>query len=261
MTGGDLGLALSVFLACTVEAVEALTIVLAVGTTRSWSSAIGGVGAAMLALGAIVLALGPALTALPITTLRVFVGGVLLMFGMQWLSKAILRAGGLKPMHDELQAFQQQSTAARAAGGWRSGYDPYSFTIAFKGVLLEGLEVAFIVLTFGANQNHLGLAATAAGVAVLAVVAVGVAARAPLARLPENNLKFAVGVLLCSFGMFWSTEGAGASWPGDDAALPVIVVGVLLVSLLLSVILRRGAAHYRGASALAPDARRAGAGG
>ena len=246
MSGADLGLALSVFLACAVEAVEALTIVLAVGTTRSWSSAIAGVGAAVLALAAIVVALGPALTSLPIGTLRVLVGGLLLIFGLQWLRKAILRAGGLKAMHDELQAFQQEAASARQAGGWRSGYDAYSFAIAFKGVLLEGLEVAFIVLTFGANQHHLGVAAAAAGLAVLVVVAAGVAARAPLARVPENSLKFAVGVLLCSFGMFWSAEGAGASWPGGDAALPVIVLGVLLVALLLIFALRRTTAATAG---------------
>ena len=255
MSGAELGLALSVFLACAVEAVEALTIVLAVGTTRSWSSAIAGVGAAVLALAAIVLALGPALTSLPIGTLRVLVGGLLLIFGLQWLRKAILRAGGLKAMHDELQAFQQEAASARLAGGWRSGYDAYSFAIAFKGVLLEGLEVAFIVLTFGANQHHLGVAAAAAGLAVLVVVAAGVAARAPLARVPENNLKFAVGVLLCSFGMFWSAEGAGASWPGGDAALPVIVLGVLLVALLLIFALRRTTA------ATAGEPRRGDAGG
>jgi uncharacterized membrane protein len=234
MSGAELGLALSVFLACTVEAVEALTIVLAVGSTRSWSSAISGVGAAVLALAVIVAALGPAITSLPIDVLRVIIGGLLLIFGLQWLRKAILRSSGLKAKHDEAQIYEVQAAAAVAAGAKHDGFDGYAFTIAFKGVLLEGLEVAFIVLTFGANQHHVALAAAAAGLAVLVVVAVGAAARAPLARVPENTLKFAVGVMLSSFGMFWGAEGAGASWPGGDAALLAIVPGVLLVAIMLS---------------------------
>jgi uncharacterized membrane protein len=231
MSGAEIGLAVSVFLACAVEAVEALTIVLAVGTTRSWSSAMSGVGAATLALTAIVAALGPALTALPIDALRVVVGGLLLIFGLQWLRKAILRAAGVKAKHDEIETYEEEAEAARAAGSPRSGFDGYSFTIAFKGVLLEGLEVAFIVLTFGANQHRVGLAAAAAGLAVLAVVVAGVAARAPLARVPENTLKFAVGVMLSSFGMFWGAEGAGARWPGGDAALLAIIPSLLVVAI------------------------------
>jgi uncharacterized membrane protein len=257
MSGAQLGLAASVFFACAVEAVEALTIVLAVATTRSWRSALAGVLAAVVTLGALVAALGPALTSLPITALRVVIGGLLLVFGLQWLRKAVLRAGGLQPMRDELAAFERETASARAAGSAdarRADRDPYSFTIAFKGVLLEGLEVVFIVLTLGASQHDVGLAAAAAGVAVAIVAAAGVAARAPLARVPENSLKLAVGVLLCSFGTFWSGEGAGASWPGDDAALPAIALGVLLLALLLSRWLRRcagGAARERGAAALA----------
>jgi uncharacterized membrane protein len=239
MSGAEIGLVLSVFLACTVEAVEALTIVLAVGTTRSWSSTISGVGAAAAALAAIVAALGPALTALPIDLLRVLVGGLLLIFGLQWLRKAILRSAGLKTLHDELEIFREQAEAARAAGAGRSGFDGYAFTIAFKGVLLEGLEVAFIVLTFGANQHRVALAAAAAGLAVLLVIAAGVAARAPLARVPENTMKFAVGVMLTSFGMFWGGEGAGASWPGGDAALLAIVPGVLIAANAMAWTVRR----------------------
>jgi uncharacterized membrane protein len=234
MSGAELGLALSVFLACTVEAVEALTIVLAVGSTRSWSSAIGGVGAAVLALAVIVAALGPAITSLPIDVLRVLIGGLLLIFGLQWLRKAILRTSGLKAKHDESQIYEEQAAAARAAGAKHAGFDGYAFTIAFKGVLLEGLEVAFIVLTFGTNQHHVLLAAATAGLAVLLVIAVGAAARAPLARVPENTLKFAVGVMLSSFGMFWGAEGAGASWHGGDAALLAIVPGVLVVAIVMS---------------------------
>jgi uncharacterized membrane protein len=182
MSGSELGLALSVFLACAVEAVEALTIVVAVGSTRSWRSAMSGVGAAIVVLAAIVAALGPALTSLPIDALRVLVGGLLLIFGLQWLRKAILRSAGLKAKHDELETYQQELQAARAAGARRGRLDGYSLTIAFKGVLLEGLEVAFIVLTFGANQHRIPLAAAAAGVAVLVVLAAGFAVRGPLAR-------------------------------------------------------------------------------
>jgi uncharacterized membrane protein len=241
MSAAEIGLALSVFLACAVEAVEALTIVLAVGTTRSWSAAFGGVAAATLALAAIVAALGPALTSLPLDALRLLVGGLLLIFGLQWLRKAVLRAAGLKAKHDELALYADATEAASTAGRPRSGFDWYSFAIAFKGVLLEGLEVAFIVLTFGANQHDVGLAGAAAGLAVLVVVAAGVAARAPLARAPENTMKFAVGVMLSSFGMFWGAEGAGAHWPGGDAALPGILAILLLVALALVRILRRAA--------------------
>jgi uncharacterized membrane protein len=240
MSGAEIGLALSVFLACTVEAVEALTIVLAVGTTRNWSSAMRGVGAAVLALAVIVAVLGPALTALPIGVLRVIVGGLLLIFGLQWLRKAILRSAGLKAKHDELESYKQETQAARAAGGRHAGFDGYAFTIAFKGVLLEGLEVAFIVLTFGANQHRVALAAAAAGLAVLLVTAAGVAARAPLTRVPENTMKFAVGVMLSSFGMFWGAEGAGASWPGGDAALLAIIPGMLVAAVAMAKILGRG---------------------
>ncbi len=179
MSAAEIGLAVSVFLACAVEAVEALTIVLAVGTTRSWSSALGGVAAAALALAVIVAALGPALTSLPIDVLRLAVGGLLLIFGLQWLRKAVMRSAGLKAMHDELAIFSQETEAARAVGGRHAGFDGYAFAISFKGVLLEGLEVAFIVLTFGANQHHLALAAAAAGAAVLVVSVAGLAARAP----------------------------------------------------------------------------------
>jgi uncharacterized membrane protein len=239
MSGAEIGLALSVFLACTVEAVEALTIVLAVGTTRSWSSVMSGVGTATLALAAIVAALGPALASLPIGLLRVVVGGLLLIFGLQWLHKAILRSAGLKAKHDELQIYERETQAARAAGGSRAGFDGYAFMIAFKGVLLEGLEVAFIVLTFGANQHRIPLAAAAAGLAVLVVVAAGAAARAPLARVPENTMKLVVGVMLSSFGMFWGAEGAGANWPGGDAALLAIIPGVFIATVAMATTLSR----------------------
>jgi uncharacterized membrane protein len=241
VSGAELGLAASVFLACAVEAVEALTIVLAVGSTRSWSSAMSGVGAALVVLAGVVAGLGPALTALPIDVLRVGVGGLLLIFGLQWLRKAILRAAGLKAQHDELEAYAQQASQAQSQelGARRSSFDGYSFAISFKGVLLEGLEVAFIVLTFGANQHRIGLAAAAAAVAVLVVALAGIAVRAPLARVPENTMKFAVGVMLSSFGMFWGAEGAGASWPGAEAALLAIVPAVLVFAIAATRWLRR----------------------
>ncbi len=240
MSGPDVALAISVFLACAVEAVEALTIVLAVGYTRSWRSAFAGVGAAAVALAAVTAALGPALTALPIDALRVAVGGLLLIFGLQWLRKAILRAAGFKALHDEQQAYERERDAARAAG-MPERWDGYSFLISFKGVLLEGLEVVFIVLTFGANQHNVSLAAAAAGVAVLAVVLVGVAVHAPLSRVPENAMKFVVGVMLTSFGTFWGAEGAGAHWPGGDAALLAIIPVTAGIALAMVAVLRRRA--------------------
>jgi uncharacterized membrane protein len=239
MSGQELGLAVAVFLACLVEAVEALTIVLAVGSTRSWSSAFSGVGAATVVLAAIVAGLGPTLTSLPINVLRVAIGGLLLVFGLQWLRKAILRASGLKALHDETAAFARETATAHAATRDAGAFDGYSFAIAFKGVLLEGLEVAFIVLTFGANQHRVGLAAAAAGGAIALVVVAGIAVRAPLARVPENTLKFGVGIMLTSFGTFWATEGAGADWPGNDAALLVLLAAITAVSFAMVTWLRR----------------------
>lgn len=233
MSGQAIGLAVSVFLACAVEAVEALTIVLAVGTTRSWRSALTGCAAAVIVLAATTAILGPRLTSLPLDTLRLVVGGLLLVFGLQWLRKAILRAAGLRSQHDEDEIYREETAAARAAGTPSRALDPYSFTIAFKGVLLEGLEVVFIALTFGANQHRLGLAAAAALAAVLVVAAIGVAVRHPLARAPENVMKFSVGVMLTSFGIFWGAEGAGADWPAGDAALLAVVPTVLAFSVLL----------------------------
>ena len=213
---------------------------LAAGVSRGWRSALAGLGAATLTLAAIVAALGPALTRIPINALRLVVGGVLLTFGLQWLRKAILRASGYKALHDEAAIFAQELAEARAARGEvRAGLDWYGFTLAFKGVLLEGLEVAFIVITFGSTQGRVGLAALGAGAALVLVVIVGVLVRAPLSRVPENTLKFAVGAMLTTFGIFWSAEGAGADWPGADAALPVILAFVLALSFGAVVMLRR----------------------
>lgn len=239
MTAGFL--VLSAFLASAVEFVEALTIVLASGVARGWRSSLTGVAAATVVLAAIVAALGPALTVIPIDALRLVVGSLLLVFGLQWLRKAILRASGLKALHDEDAIFREQAEEARLAAAGAAGVDWYAFTIAFKGVLLEGLEVAFIVVTFGSNQGSIPLAAAGAAAAVLLVCAGGVAVRAPLARVPENTLKFAVGLLLVSFGTFWGAEGAGADWPGSDLSIPALIVFYLAVSRLLVLWLERSA--------------------
>src|SRR5256886_16419410 len=230
----------SAFLASAVEFVEALTIVLAAGITRGWRSSLTGLAAATVALAAIVAVLGPALTLIPISVLRLVVGGLLLAFGLQWLRKAILRASGYKPLHDEEAIFAQETAEARGAEvEKRAGLDWYGFTLSFKGVLLEGLEVAFIVLTFGSTQKNIPLAAFGAAVAIVLVAAVGVLARAPLARVPENTMKFSVGVMLTTFGIFWGAEGAGASWPGSDAAILGVLAFVVLLSLTMVALLRR----------------------
>jgi len=237
-----LPLAATVFVACAVEAVEALTIVLAAGLTRGWRSTFQGMAAALAVLAAVVAVAGPALALLPLGALRLIVGALLAAFGLQWLRKAILRASGHKELHDEGGIYARQVAAARAAAGGRRGLvsDWYAFTLSFKGVLLEGLEVVFIAITFGASQNDVGLAALSAVAAMIVVAAVGVAVHAPLSRVPENSLKFGVGVMLTSFGIFWGAEGAGASWPGHDAALLVIVPLTALVAFAYVVLLRRG---------------------
>jgi uncharacterized membrane protein len=224
---------LASFLASTVEMVEALTIVLAAGVTRGWRSSLIGVFVAVLALAAIVAVLGPALVLIPINALKIVVGSLLLIFGLQWLRKAILRASGYKALHDETAIFARQAAAARnSAQVVRAGLDWYAFTLCFKGVLLEGLEVAFIVVTFGATAHQVGLAAAGAATALVLVVAVGLAVHQPLSRVPENTLKYVVGLMLSTFGTFWSAEGAGVYWPGSDAAIPVILVVYASVSLV-----------------------------
>jgi uncharacterized membrane protein len=169
------------------------------------------------------------------------IGGLLLIFGLQWLRKAILRATGHKALHDESRIFDETLAAARSADNHRSAVigDWYAFTLSFKGVLLEGLEVAFIVLTFGVSQGGIGTATIAALCAVVLVAGVGIAVRAPLARVPENSMKFVVGVMLTAFGVFWGAEGAGAQWPGSDAALLFLVPAVALFGLGLIAVGRR----------------------
>ena len=235
-----LPLILTVFVACAVEAIEALTIVLAAGLTREWRSTFQGMAVALAVLAAIVAALGPTITLLPLTALRLVVGALLAIFGLQWLRKAILRATGYKSLHDEASAYLREVTAAKAAAPSSRGrvHDWYAFTLSFKGVLLEGLEVVFIVITFGANQRDVGAAVIGAAAAVVVVAVTGVLVRAPLARVPENAMKFAVGIMLTSFGIFWGAEGAGVSWPGQDAALLVLVPVVALVAFCYTVLLR-----------------------
>jgi len=193
------------------------------------------------ALAAVVGALGPALTLVPLDTLRLVVGGLLLTFGLQWLRKAILRASGFKALHDEDAVYAHEREEAERAGyEQRAGLDWYSFTLSFKGVFLEGLEVAFIVITFGAARSGgVAIAAAAAGAALVIVVVTGALLRVPLARVPENTLKFTVGLLLTTFGTFWGAEGAGVSWPGSDLALPVILGSYLVVAVVLVKVFRR----------------------
>jgi len=225
------------FAASAVEMVEALTIVLAVGVTRGWRSALWGVLAAAGGLVVLIAAFGPALTVLPINALRLVVGSVLLIFGLQWLRKAILRASGLKAGHDEDAIFAAEidELHRHTATGAR---DWYAFTVAFKGVFLEGLEVAFIVVTFGGTQGNVGLASVGAAAALVIVLIVGAVVHAPLSRVPENSLKFGVGVMLTAFGMFWSAEGAGVDWPGGDAAIVVLIALLLGASWAFVWILR-----------------------
>lgn len=232
-------LVISTFLASSVEMVEALTIVLAVGLTRGWRSALLGSAAALVVLAALVAVLGPAVGHVPVAPLRLFVGALLLVFGLQWLRKAILRAGGLKALHDEDAIYRVAVERARSTASARRKMDWYSFTVAGKGVFLEGFEVVFIVVTFGSSAHQLGSAAAGAFAAVIIVGTLGIALRAPLARVPENTMKFVVGIMLTSFGTFWGAEGAGVRWPGGDGAILGVVALVGLSSIGLVLVLRR----------------------
>ena len=230
--------------------VEAFTIVLALAVARGWRSPLVGAGAATVLLAALVAVLGPTLRLLPIEMLRLVVGALLLVLGLQWLRKAILRASGLKPMRNEREAFRRRRAEASAAPEAEARLDWYSFTLAFKGVLLEGLEVVMIVISFGGGQGRLPLAAGAAAAALLAVAALGALLRAPLARLPENAIKLGVGLLLTTFGVFWSVEGTGAQWPGGELAL----LGLLACTATLTAVLVRQLKRER----LAPHVLEAG---
>jgi uncharacterized membrane protein len=242
---GAIFLVVSTFLASTVEMVEALTIVLAVGVSREWRSTLVGVTGGLVALAVVVAALGPALLFIPIDVLRVVVGTLLLIFGLQWLKKAILRASGYKALHDETLIYERELAEARAARReTHAGLDWYAFTLSFKGVFLEGLEVVFIVLTFGANAQADGsgsiqIAAYGAALAIVLVTIAGALVHRPLSMVPENSLKFVVGVLLTTFGMFWASEGVGVEWPGSDVAILAIAVFVLLAASAAVQVLQR----------------------
>jgi uncharacterized membrane protein len=240
MSTSSILVVLGSFLASAVEAVEALTIVLGVGIVRGWRSTLIGAGAAAVVLGVLVAALGPALKAIPIGSLRFVVGALLLAFGLQWLRKAVLRSSGYKSMKDEAAAFQsEQAQAAEAGHEEKAGLDWYAFTVSFKGVLLEGLEVVFIVIAFGSASHQIGLAAVGAALAVVLVLVAGVVAKGPLSRVPENTIKYAVGLLLTSFGCFWAAEGIGVDWPGDEASLLGVIAFFALSSFALTRALRR----------------------
>jgi uncharacterized membrane protein len=244
-SGATWGLLAATFIASFVEFVEALTIVLAMGVTRGWRSALAGAAVALVALAAFTAVAGYALvTWLPRSALELAIGGLLLILGLQWLRKAVLRSAGLKALHDEDETFRSEVDAAAQAGHERRlGLDWFGFVVSCKGVFLEGAEVVFIVITFGVNAHHVPLAAAAATAAGVVVVAIGVVAHRPLARVPENTLKYTVGLLLATFGTFWSVEGLGAlqpgsaslEWPGGEWAL----LGLLVVWLALSRLLVR----------------------
>jgi len=239
MKTSDIILVLTAFLASGVEAVEALTVVLATGITRGWRSTLIGAGAALLVLAVMIAALGPALASVPIDTLRLLVGALLLIFGLQWLRKAILRAGGYKPTRDEAAIYRAQLAEQEGASArTTSGVDWYAFTLAFKSVFLEGFEVAFIVLTFGTAQGNIPLAALGALLALGVVILVGALLREPLSRVPENTIKFAVGLLLSTFGLFWSVEGLGVEWPSGDLAILGLLAYLTVISLGCSAALR-----------------------
>jgi len=246
LSGNDIALFVSVFLACAVEAVEAVTIILAAGTARDWRSSFQGVISGLIVLAGLIVVLGPSIDRLPKSTLRLTVGGLLLVFGMQWLRKAVLRASGFKALHDEEKIFKDEVAAAQGVAKVSRFVvtDWYAFTLSFKGVLLEGLEVVFIVVTFGiiqkgSNPQAFTLAVWAAALAVVIVAIAGFAIHKPLSRVPENTMKFIVGTLLTSFGIFWGAEGAGANWPHSDLSLLAIIPFVLLICLAIIEVLKR----------------------
>ena len=231
------------FLASLVEAVEALTIVLAVGLARGFRPALTGAASALVALAIIVAALGPLLGAVPVRGLQFVIGVLLLMFGLRWLRKAILRAVGILALHDEDAAFQRETRElAEAERPGPSGLDWIAGAAAFKAVLLEGVEVVFIVIAVGAGRGLLGLASAGALIACLVVAGVGAAIHRPLSRVPENGLKFAVGVMLSAFGLFWTGESLGVPWPGGDAAILAFIAWFLAVAFGLVAFLKSRAA-------------------
>ena len=232
-TTSTLILILAVFGASSVEMVEALTIVVAAGVSRDWRSALEGAATAVVVLALLVGFIGvPLIHYVPIDTLRVVVGALLLVLGLAWLRKAILRASGHKAPHDEDRIYAE--TVAELSGGGDGGgksRDGVAFAVAFKGVFLEGTEVVLIVVSLGASQGRLGLAALSAGAAAVVVAGVGVLVARQLSEVPENTIKTVVGVMLTSFGVFWVGEGAGVRWPGSDLAILGLVGFFVLVTL------------------------------
>ncbi len=226
--------AVPAFLASLVEAVEALTIILAVGVTRQWRSTLYGAATGLAVLAVLIVVFGTAIVLfVPISTLRIVIGGLLLIYGLQWTCKAVLRASGAKAKHDEDRIFAEEVGRLRAEKPVpATGIDGVSFAVAFKGVLLEGLEVAFIVITFGTNAGQLVPAAIGALLAVGLVLVVGVFVHRPLSRVPENGLKYAVGMMLITFGTFWAGEGIGIEWPAGDLTLVYLLVGYVVAGVL-----------------------------
>lgn len=249
MNAAAWGLGTAVLLASIVEMVEALTIVMAMGMTRSWRSTITGVVTALIALAAFTAAAGYALaTWLPEAALQLTIGGLLLIFGLQWLRKAVLRSSGRKSLHDEDEIYAREVEEARAAGEvTREGLDWFSFVVSFKGVFLEGVEVVFIVITFGLSADNMPVAIVAAVLGCVLVLVVGIAVRGPLSRVPENTLKYGVGLLLAAFGTFWAVEGLGIitperqslEWPGADLAILALIIVWFVLSRVLVSVLRR----------------------
>jgi uncharacterized membrane protein len=243
-TSSTLVLVLAVFAASLVEMVEALTIVVAAGVSRGWRSALEGAAVAAGVLGVLVLAVGvPLIHYVPIDALRVVVGTLLLVLGLSWLRKAILRASGHKAMHDEDKIYADtvaELSSEDDAGPVtpHKGRDSVGFAVAFKGVFLEGMEVVLIVISLGAAQNRLGLAALAAGAAVVIVGIVGLLVTRQLSEVPENTIKTLVGIMLTSFGVFWVGEGAGVHWPGSDLAIPVLAGFFVVVYFTMTAYMR-----------------------
>jgi Ca2+/H+ antiporter, TMEM165/GDT1 family len=219
------------FLASLVECVEALTIVLAVGTTRGWRSSLLGAAASTIFLALLVAIFGPALGRIPITTLQLIVGILLLLFGIRWLRKAILRAAGVISIHDEARIYEEETALMRSTAKPARAFDAVAFIACFKAVSLEGLEVTFTVLAIGAGGSLL-VASIGAVLAALVVILLGLALHRPLSRVPENTLKFTVGIMLTAFGIFWIGEGLRYPWPGEDLALIAMIALLLLFSAL-----------------------------
>jgi Ca2+/H+ antiporter, TMEM165/GDT1 family len=253
VTAAELALLASTFVAAFVECVEALTIVLAMGLTRGWKAALAGTAVALVALAVFTVAAGYALASwLPTAALQLVIGTLLLIFGLQWLRKAILRSSGRKALHDEAEEYAEQAAAGRAAESRTLfGVDAFGFIVSAKGVFLEGVEVVFIVITFGLNADNVPLAAVGGVAAALVVLTLGLVLHRPLAAVPENTLKYGVGLMLATFGTFWSLEGLGIftsagdslEWPGSDWALLVLLVAWFLWSQLLVVWLRKDVAE------------------